>query len=312
MLELRLFGTPELRYNGQVLRGFPGQQPYLLLCYLVLGRKHSHRREHVASIFWGDYTTDISRKYLRNALWRLRQALEDVGVPVVDYLSISGEHISFLTTGRYWLDLEQFEHTLARYQGQPAESLTTEDVADIERALDLVVGELLEGIYEDWCIVERERFSSLYLAALEGLMAYFGLERAYGQALACGERILACNRGCEHIYREMMKYYWLAGRRSDALAHYKLCRQVLRDELDVEPMPETRHWYEQMRQNCFDCSRESDAGTQRNEYPDRNDVLQLTLRQALRRLEQLQTIVEQADIEMRQLGQLIRQATSHP
>ena len=82
MLRLNLFGTGQVYYNDCTLSGFPGQQPCLLMCYLVLNRRHSYRREHLAAVFWGDYPTAVSRKYQRNALWRLRHTLQSIGTPV--------------------------------------------------------------------------------------------------------------------------------------------------------------------------------------------------------------------------------------
>ena len=55
MLELKLFGRGQARYNGFPLPGFPQQQPSLLLCYLLLHRSRPHPREQLAALFWGEY-----------------------------------------------------------------------------------------------------------------------------------------------------------------------------------------------------------------------------------------------------------------
>ena len=75
MLELKLFGTGQVRYFDQSLVGFPNQQACLLLCYLLLNRGRPHNRERLAAVFWDECPTDVSRKHLSQALWRLRQAL---------------------------------------------------------------------------------------------------------------------------------------------------------------------------------------------------------------------------------------------
>jgi DNA-binding SARP family transcriptional activator len=99
MLRLKLFGAGEARYDGRLLAGFPNQQGCLLLCYLVLGRNRPHGRETLAAVFWGDYPTDVSRKHLSQALWRLRHALQSIGAPADDYLLTSKESISFSSSG---------------------------------------------------------------------------------------------------------------------------------------------------------------------------------------------------------------------
>ena len=42
------------------------------------------------------------------------------------------------------------------------EPLKSEQVAELEAAVKLYTGDLLEGLYTDWCLLERERFRLLY------------------------------------------------------------------------------------------------------------------------------------------------------
>ena len=111
MLKVRLFGSGQAQYYDRTLSGFPNQQCCLVFCYLLLNREQPHHREKLASVFWGDFPTQVSRKNLRNNLWRLRQVLQSVGASPDDYLMMYEDSISFLSTGPYWLDIEVFEKT---------------------------------------------------------------------------------------------------------------------------------------------------------------------------------------------------------
>ena len=102
MLRLSLFGAGQASHSDRVLPGFPARLPSLLPCYLALYRGHAHHREQLAAVVWGEYPTSVSRKYLRNALWRLRHALQCAGAPVDQYLALSEGSVSFLTSGQYW------------------------------------------------------------------------------------------------------------------------------------------------------------------------------------------------------------------
>jgi len=101
MLELKLFGTGQARYLDRSLAGFPNQQCCLLLCYLLLNRHRPHCRERLAAIFWGECATDVSRKHLSQALWRLRQCLGSVGARADDYVSVSNDdfHQKYVVIG---------------------------------------------------------------------------------------------------------------------------------------------------------------------------------------------------------------------
>jgi DNA-binding SARP family transcriptional activator len=50
----------------------------------------------------------------------------------------------------------------------------------------------------------------------------------------------------EDIHRRIMHGYAEAGRRSEALAQYHICREVLGRELGFEPSTETRELFEQI------------------------------------------------------------------
>jgi DNA-binding SARP family transcriptional activator len=301
MLELQLFGPGQARYCDQPLAGFPNQRCYFLLCYLLLNRHHPHHRERLAVLFWSEYPTTTSRKYLRNALWRLRQALQSVGAPADEYLLISDDSVCFLSSSRYWLDVKVFETTLTDYQDLSGQGLTAEQAAHLEEAVDLYIGDLLEGVYEDWCLYDRERLSLLCLNALSKLMVFHELNGTYERGLTYGERILARDHTREKVHRQMMRLYWLLGDRNAALIQYKRCVQILREELGIPPMEETRLLYERIVHNQFDPSTSSGHRLTRRSVrhgdplsmtTKSNDSVQPLAEHALQKLQRLQAITD--------------------
>lgn len=309
MLELKLFGTGQAGYCGRPLAGFPNQQPCLLLCYLLLNRQYPHHRERLAAVFWSEHSTHGSRKYLRNALWRLRQTFQSVGAAPDDYLSVSDDSISFLTSSHYWLDTEIFETTIAKCQDLPGQDLTPGSAADLEAAVELYAGDLLEGIYEDWCLYDRERLSLMHLNALTKLMAFHGVNGTYERGLACGERILARDNTREKIHRRMMRLYWLSGDRNAALVQYKRCVQILREELDISPMDQTRQLYQDMLHNQFDPASwpiHRDDPLPASMGPD--ESVQPLAEHALEKLYRLQIIIDETSTELHHIERLISKA----
>jgi len=82
------------------------------------------------------------------------------------------------------------------------------------------------------------------LAQKASSWGYDGLE------LACWGGHFDVNRALEEdelredIHRRIMRAYVEAGRRSDALAQYRHCREILIQELGVEPSQETQRLYQ--------------------------------------------------------------------
>ena len=311
MLTVNLFGTGQAKYYDRPLLGFPMQQPCLLLCHLLLNKTYPHNREHLASIFWGDGPTYLARKSLRNALWRLRQVFQSVGAPLDEYLMISEDCVSFINTSSYRLDVELFEISTRICQDIPTRNLTVEQASDLQAGVDLYIGDLLESIYSDWILYDRERLRLLYLTALNKLMVYHGIHGNYERGLASGKRILAYDNTREKVHRQMMWLYYLQGDRTAALAQYKHCLQILREELGVQPMEETRSIYDQMVHNRFDAAHWIvDEATPAPVRSAHESSMRSMAEVALQRLHHLQAVIDETSAELRLLESLIDESIS--
>jgi DNA-binding SARP family transcriptional activator len=308
MLQIRLFGTGKASYANRPLPGFPNQQPHLLLCYLLLNRCQLHPREHLAAIFWGEYPTRTSRKNLRNALWRVRQMLQSIGAPAAEYLLIQEDSVSFSPSSPYSLDVEDFEAAMLPYQGLSGRELGLEEAARLEEAVRLYTGDLLTGIYQDWCLYERERLNLLHLNTLSKLMVFHEFNGTYEQGLDYGRRILAHDNTRERVHRRIMRLYWQSGNRGAALAQYQLCAQILYETLGISPLEETTRLYQQMKYGQFNPG--IWANYQMTQPPvraGREESVPLLAEQTLQRIRQLQASVEQISSELQQIErQLVR------
>jgi DNA-binding SARP family transcriptional activator len=303
MLELRLFGTGGARFYEQTLPGFPNQLPYLLLCYLLLNRHQAHPREQLAALFWGDYPTSVSLKHLRNTLWRIRHLLQSVGASIDDYLLISDHAVSFSPSARYWLDVEAFEMTIMRYTGISGRELNLDQALQLEEAVGLHAGDLLDGVYEDWCLYDRERFHLLYLQALGKLMAFHEINGTYELGLAFGRRVLASDGTREGVHRQMMRLYGLAGDRNAALAQYRRCAQILRETLDVAPMETTTRLYHQIASGRFPASGPHSTAAAVGALAEQG--MGSLVQQTLERLQNLQMALDEAGAELRRIYRLL-------
>jgi DNA-binding SARP family transcriptional activator len=252
MLDIKLFGVGEASHQGKKIPGLFHQLPGQVLCYLLLNRGHSHSRENLGAIFWGDTSIQASKKALRNTLWRLRQSLLQAGVTAEDYLLLDEESVAFITSSSYSLDVEIFEDLVGPCKDLQGSDLSACQVAGLERAVSLYCGDLLEGIYDDWCLYDRERLRLMYISSLHLLMVYYGIHEEYERAIEYGKRLLLLDNTLEKVHRRLMLLYWVHGDRKSALTQYKLCYQILRHELGSDPMQETQRMYRQMLHDRLD------------------------------------------------------------
>ncbi len=311
MLKFQFFGTGHASFNGEPLPGFPRHQAYQILCYLLLTPRRPQLRETLSSILWSEYSSPVARKYLRNALWRLRQFFEAVGAIPEDYLLVEEDSVAFISSSPYWLDVEVFENTITRYQGLPLEALSPSDILDLEKAIQLYSGDLLEGIFDEWCLYERERFSLLYLKGLSYLMNYYEYSSKPRQAIVFGQKILDRDNTRESVHLQMMRLQYQLGDRDAALLQYKRCAQTLKNELGLEPMKETTLAFQQMSHNQYNGklaqpSAGNSAGAPRQPAVDPGSPS--IVEYALKKIQRLQAVLDDTTAEIHQLETLLNQA----
>jgi DNA-binding SARP family transcriptional activator len=243
-LHIFLFGHLRITHDGcsSEVMVAPAIQP--LLAFLLLNRHRTHSREKLADLFWGDHKQDRARCCLRTALWRLRRLFEAAGIHSEAYLMTSptGE-ISFDQESDYWLDVAAFEEQSVQVLAQSIHATETADIQRLENALELYTGELLENLYDDWVLWERERLQRLYLNGLAYLLHYYKYHSAYEKSLEYGHKILFHDPLREEIHREIMELHLKNGQRALAVQQYETCRNILASELDIQPMEETQAAY---------------------------------------------------------------------
>ncbi len=297
MLKVKLFGFARASYAGFPLPGFPNQQAGLLLCFLMLNKLHPHNRERLAAVFWADQPPYVARKNFRNTLWKLRQMLFVAGAQPEDYLDISDESVSFINFAPYQLDVDTLE-SAASFLNTPDESLNLNQVNQLETAVDQYDGDLLENVYEDWCLYDRERLRLVYLSMLNKLMGYHISQSSYERGLTYGQKMLVLEPTREDTHRQIMWLHWQMGDRAAALTQYKVCIQVLKDELGVAPLDTTRQLYEQILH----------VSPHELPLPSARLDFQPSAQNALEHLHHLQQVLERTNAELAQLERMILQA----
>lgn len=305
-LSIHLFGKFCVRRNEQVLDGFESRKVQELFCYLLLHRNHSLPRETLASLLWPNTTTAQAKKSLRQALWQLQSALASQAELDDDrVLLVESDRVQLNSEADLWLDVAVFERAFEVIQKMPGEELDLYRVQMIQEAVQLYQGPLLEGWYQDWCLYERERLQSMYLAMLDKLMSYCEAQQEYETGLLYGMRILCYDRARERTHRRLMRLHYLNGDRAAALRQYEQCAAALAEELSVKPSKGTMALYEQIQADQLDPPELALT------HPDVNialEVLAPPLQEILCQLTHLQMVLTDLQNQVQQNIQALQQA----
>jgi len=247
-LTVHLFGKFSIGADRPEPFTLPGGKTQELFFYLLLRRNQLHSREAIATLLWPECSTVKSKKNLRQALWQLQSALANFTKNAKsELLKIDAESIHMNGDKSMTVDVSIFERAYEEVCGVAGNVLDAGQAKILQRAVDLYRGDLLEGCYEDWCLVERERLQNWYLIMLEKLLCHARKVREYPRAVEYGEKILRLDRGHERTYRQLMRTFYESGNRTAALRQYDRCKAALEEELGVEPSQQTQKLREQIR-----------------------------------------------------------------
>lgn len=223
-LRFQLLGHLRASVNGEPFRLTTRRKMLPLLGYLLLHPGATVSRDFLAFLLWPDEEEDVARTRLRATLHDLVSFLPPAP-PDRPWISTEGTGICWNADAGVAVDVNEFE-VACRAQ-------------DLERAAELYGGDLLEGLYDEWLIAPRERLRGAYLAALTQLVSEARRGLDYASAIAYARQLQKADPLREDVARRLIALRYEAGDRAGALAEYELLAERLREELSIEPMPET-------------------------------------------------------------------------
>jgi DNA-binding SARP family transcriptional activator len=178
------------------------------------------RRVFVAGTLWTDYSETAANASLRTALWRLKQ----VPCPLVD---ATPTHLALADP------VEVDLHRAAAIAYRLADGV--DDWFDEEVQTILRAGELLPDWYDDWVVIERERFRQARLHALEALCQALARRGRYESAIDAGLAAVAGEPLRESAHRAVILVHLAEGNPGEALRQYEFFRRLLKEQLGLEP-----------------------------------------------------------------------------
>ena len=218
--ELVLMNGFSLHSGGSVQRLSASAQRLVALVALQ-GRSVS--RQRAAFTLWPDSTEAHAYGSLRTALFRLRAVC-----PGGSLLETRGEFELSATVG---VDIRRAYELAARLES--AGSLNGE-TKELERLLDC--GDLLPDWYDEWVLVERERFHEVRLRALEKLCESHLTSGDVTSAIGCASAAVRADPLRESSRRMLIGALLVEGNRAQALTQHRQFRDVLQP-LGLVPSP---------------------------------------------------------------------------
>jgi DNA-binding SARP family transcriptional activator len=223
-LTVRLFGRIEVAVDDRPVP-LVGRHAQALAALLALTRR-PRSRDAIAADLWPEALT-AANGALRQALWLLRSAFVAASVDARQILEADADALGLAPDLELELDVARFDEAM------------TAEPPDVETAIATYRGELVECLGHDCFARERERLAD----AFEDALAIASEKRLLAHDLAgareAAHRLVARDPIREEAHAVLLRIHGIEGRRSQVLRQYRRLRDLLRRELDVDPLPET-------------------------------------------------------------------------
>ncbi|MGY1690658.1 AfsR/SARP family transcriptional regulator [Geodermatophilus sp. SYSU D01105] len=177
-------------------------------------------RTAIAGHLWPDAPEDHAHGSLRSALWRLHKVAPGL-------VEVSGSTLALADGVR--VDVWELGDWARRVR-DPRSCLADVEVPDVGLA-----GELLPGWYDDWVLLERERLRQLRMHALEQAAVRLAVAGRHGDALQAAHAAVRAEPLRESAHRTVIRVHLAEGNVVEALRTYDRFREMIADELGVQP-----------------------------------------------------------------------------
>lgn len=208
---------------------------------IIACHKKALHKEQIIDRLWED---DMDDQGFKVALHGISKVLEPDKKSHANSRFIErNNHTYSLISDGIWVDIYAFDslvsagNRLIHTDAPQAEILLRE-------AVSLHSGVFLpDRIYEDWSADERERLQLSFLNASTAL-AEMVLETNPTESIQLCQDALLADVTWEDAYRIQMAAFFAKGNRPMAIKTYQICEKMLKEEMGLQPLPETKKLYQ--------------------------------------------------------------------
>ncbi len=217
-----------------------------LLCFVASRRHRRTNKDAILDAFWPDAELSTAEKNFYPTMSLIRKALNSNQQVKQNFLVYRDGEYLLDPAFTYRIDLEEFDRLVA--EGEAAlRSRNQEALTDcFERAAAVYRGEFMQGVYDDWVEEQRSYYREQYARLLETLAKAALKAEDWSRSLHYAQRILRDDPFREDVYTLMMRAHAALGNRVAVRQQYEELRQLLNEELGVEPTAETQRVYREV------------------------------------------------------------------
>ncbi len=239
-LKITLMGTPEIQHQNTPLN-LERRKAVALIAYLAVVQKPVGR-DYLATMLWEDYNDERARASLRRTLAVINKT------PIGDWLTSDRNTVSMILNDDLYIDTMIFEELLS--ENCSAESIT--------QAFNLYQNGFMSGFslrdsitFDNWQSLQAQTFQQMLNTRIDACTQRLIEEKQYEDAVVLIQQWLKLDPIQETAHERLLNIYGITDQRTNTLRHYEAYKDLLWNELGVEPVEHVRQLYESIRDGSF-------------------------------------------------------------
>jgi LuxR family transcriptional regulator, maltose regulon positive regulatory protein len=217
-----------------------------IFCHIATSRHRRVDKDVLIDKFWPDEEFETVEKNFHPTISHIRKALNSRQSFKQNYLVFRDGAYLLNPELVYSTDTEQFDAHIAAAENAKREKDTGGFRRNLEGAYSLYRGEFMAGIYEDWTEERRHYFKEQFLRVLSALARLSFSEKSWSNALKLAGEALREDPYREDIHRLVMKVLAAQSKPAAVKEQFENLQALLKEELGVEPAPETLRVYREL------------------------------------------------------------------
>lgn len=250
LLRIRCLGPLELSVDGvQVAPSAIRRKRVLTLLGILLthhGRPQD--KDMLIEMLWPGADPDVRKRQFHVLVHELRRLLEPDRRGNWRYVRNQGDRYVFDARSPCWIDVLQFRALVDLGHEEETAQDRQAAIDAYEAAAGLYRGDYMQDEPSgEWCWQAREHLREICLDVLNRLPALWGELGRWDRSVAWLRSALLLDPLREKAHRALMYSLWACGRRDEAVRQYEACAHLLRERLDLTPLPETQKLFALIR-----------------------------------------------------------------
>jgi len=217
-----------------------------ILCFVASRRHHRASKDLIIDTFWGETDPTVIERNFHPTVSHIRKALNSNQTLKQNLLLYRDGDYLLNPDLAYRIDIEEFDRLVARGEASRRERQLDQCLQCYQSAVDIYRGEFMQGSYDPWADEQRSYYRKQYLQLIEALAGVAQKMGDWFKSIQLAQQILNDDPFREDIHCLLMRAHAALGNKSAVREQYENLKQLLQNELGVEPVADTVNTYREL------------------------------------------------------------------